>query len=710
VAADVAISLSNEQSNPVFRFAISATFTAEPLRPGILFWGTQLKTDFQVRFAPYNQLLQTLLDPHSTFGRNTHGVNVLLARLGDFAQGAFADTARVEANAMALIEQARASTAHLAAPVLFCLCPPTPGRVDTDFANRLRRRMDTALGETPGVHFIDWCDVDRWYPVEVVHNPEGDRLGNIPYTELYYAALATALVRYTHALMRPPHKVIALDCDNTLWEGICGEDGPEGVRLDPARRVLHEAMLEQREAGMLLTMASKNNEADVLETFAAHPEMPLQPRHFVSWRLNWDPKAENLAQLAEELSLGLDSFIFIDDNAKECAELQQAIPDVLTIALPENIEDTPRLLHHVWAFDHPVITEEDRQRNTYYAQAQEFTTQSRRAASLEDFMATLDLRLTIAELSDERVARAAQLTHRTNQFNLTTIRRSEADIRSLGGQCFTVEVSDRFGEYGVVGLLIAKPSGDALEVDTFLLSCRALGRGVEHRMLAFLGERAAELGLHSVVLRYERTAKNSPARQFLESIDIGRRVDTANGFALHLPAGQTADFKWRPSPMARPPRPRHAATPARIVLRPDYGHIAGALATAESILEAIRSQPGAIEPEQGMTEVETRLARIWAELLERPSISRSDNFFDIGGHSLVAVLLLLRIRDMFGVELSIDDVYSGTLTLAELAARIEAAQLGNIDPDEYAALLAEIDSLSDDEARELLAKEQSGQG
>ncbi len=684
----------NEQDSK-FQLAISATFTADPLRSTFQFWGRQLESDFDIVFAPYNQLLQTLLDPGSEFARNRHGINIMLARLEDFGE-----VSRIEPNIIDLVQELRRAGSRFEVPLLFCLCPSAPAfPASEDFVSRLRNRISAELDEVTGIHYLDYCDVERMYPVGSVHNPEGERLGRIPYTDLYYCALGTTLVRYTHALMHLPFKVIALDCDYTLWRGICGEDGPEGVELDPPRRMLHECMLEQREAGMLLTMASKNNENDVLETFSAHPEMPLQLRHFAAWRLNWDAKADNLTQLAEELGLGLDSFIFIDDNPKECAELQQAIPEVLTITLPENIQETPHFLRHVWAFDHPVITEEDRNRNVYYQQQQEFGAEVKKASSLEEFMAALELHVIIAPLSSDKLARVAQLTQRTNQFNLTTIRRTEQDIQSLidaGYECFTVHVGDRFGDYGLVGVLLVTAESDELQVDTFLLSCRALGRGVEHRMLAFLGQNAVSRGLHHVMLRYSPTAKNLPAKQFLDSVG-----------GLRLAAAEAAEVKWKPS--IAPVAPRSRKPLPKTSRKADYGEIAQSLSSADTILLRMRAARGTSKPAAGMTELEAKLAGIWSDLLERDSIGPADNFFDIGGHSLLAVLLLLRIREAFDVELSIDDVYSGTLTLADLAAQIEAARLGAIDPDEYAALLDEIENMSDEQARALLEREQAGQ-
>jgi FkbH-like protein len=689
------------QAGAPFRVAISATFTADPIAPTLSFWGRELNRPIEARMAPYNQPLQTLLDPAGEFARNAHGVNVLLMRLEDL--GEMAELERVGRNVQQLLDAVRETSPQSAVPLIFVLCPPSdafladPARAA--FAKSTRQSIHAAMEDVPGVQFIDYEQIRKLYPVAQWSNPEGERLGHIPYTDLYFCALGTAVVRLAHGLYMRPYKVVALDCDNTLWQGICGEDGPAGVGLDPPRRDLQEFLLDQRDVGMLLCMASKNNEQDVLDTFAQHPEMPLQLRHFTAWRLNWEQKAINLADLAQDLNLGLDSFIFIDDNPKECAEVQESVPEVLTLALPEPVEDTRRFLEHVWAFDRPVVTEEDRNRSAHYAQSEQFGRAVRKAADIEQFMAALHLEVRIHPVQPERLARVAQLTQRTNQFNLTNIRRTEAEIRALldtsQWECFTAEVSDRFGDYGLVGVMIVGAQGPNLVVDTFLLSCRALGRGVEHRMLAFLGGLAARRGLAQVVLELRPTAKNLPAKQFLESM----------GGSGGLSADVARAARWKPSaPVAKPraaqPAAGHSATTV------DYARIAQSLSTPEQILAAVRGGRAPVTA-PGMTETERKLAEIWADLLNISSISVSDNFFDLGGHSLLAVLLAVRVKETFGIELPIDDVYSAGVTLAGLAAKVEAYQLSGVDPGEYAALLAEIESLSEEEVRALLDQEGS---
>lgn len=716
----------HSQTPPESRIAISASFTAEPLQTPLEFWSRQLRHPWAVRFAPFNQLYQTLHDPASEFARNRRGLNVMLLRLEDLGQFTRIDQealAQMESNYNRLLDEVARADGRFSVPLLMLQCPPSPALMDLEgweaFSQRAEKRLHEVLAGRRSVHARHWREMAGQYPAEVWHHPEGEYLGRIPYTDLYFALLATVVARQFDALTRPPFKVIAVDCDNTLWGGICGEDGPEGVRLEEPHRQLQEFLLAQRELGMVLTIASKNNEQDVLDTFAAHPEFPLRPEHFAAWRINWDAKPGNLASLAEELSLGLDSFIFIDDNPKECAEVEENAPEVLSLTLPQPLDDLPRWLSHIWAFDHVVITEEDRKRSANYEKVRAFKRAATGASSMEEFMASLGLTLHLAEMMEDQLPRCAQLTQRTNQFNTTTIRRTEPELAGLaatGRQVWTATVADRFGEYGLTGLLVLEPRPGELWVESLLLSCRVLGRGVEHRMLAFAGQTAFDLGLETVAVPVTATARNLPARQFLDSIP-GARIATEGGAQVYrFNAVDLGALKWRPSngqhSAGAPLHGANAAAPARFR---DYAYVAQALARPEQVLEAVRRESlekyvTADVPGAPATDAERRLARLWAELLKRPSVLVTDNFFDLGGHSLLAVLLLMRIKEEFGVELSVDDVYSGTLTLGELARTLEARQLGDITAEEYESLLKEIEGLSDEEVQALLAAGEDNPG
>ena len=696
---------------------ISATFTADAIQPTLTFWMRELAFDYRIRMAPYNQVFQLLLDPAGALAANRDGVNILLVRFEDWSPDSGHLEADVQRFAASLTDAAHSS----AVPLIVCICPPSPtfphDLQERDQQERMEVIVAAAVAGLSTVHLVTPAEVDAWYPVAQPHDPLGDKLGHIPYTPAYFAALAAIVARKIHALRTPPFKVIALDCDDTLWRGICGEDGPQGVVVDPPRQALQEFMLAQHAQGMLLTLCSKNNVEDVLDTFRLHPEMPLRMEHFAAWRINWSSKPANLAALAEELELGLDSFILVDDNPRECQEVEAAYPQVLALTLPARDQEIPEFLRHVWAFDRLRVTEEDRARPAMYAQELERQRAEKRAASLEDFLRSLQLEVRIAPMSPKDLARVAQLTQRTNQMNFTTVRRSESDIQALlesgKAECLAVHVNDRFGSYGLAGAMIFRGGVDAISLDTFLLSCRALGRGVEHRMLAALGQVAAQRGLAAVEARYVRSQRNRPALLFLES--AGLQFQSVRGEALlfRFPAGFAAAITHEPSVV---PRQAAGAAPQPSAASRNgipYARIARELHTVEQILArsgADFSPRGTLVPpsspsEPPRSDLERRLCGIWSEMLGVQPVGIYDNFFDLGGHSLLAVQLLSRLREDLGIELSLEVVYGADFTVAELAKAIELREIEMAGAGQYAALLAEVESLSAEEVRELLAKE-----
>jgi len=277
-----------------------------------------------------------------------------------------------------------------------------------------------------------------------------------------------------------------------------------------------------------------------------------------------------------------------------------------------------------------------------------------------------------------------------------------------------VHVSDRFGSYGLAGAMIFRGGLDAISIDTFLLSCRALGRGVEHRMLAALGRIAQQRGLAAVEARYVRSQRNRPALLFLEN--AGLQFQSVRGEALlfRFPAEFAAGIRYQPSIV-----PRQAAAPAP---QPStagreaipYARIANESRSVEQIMMQMEQMEGAADvarrltpapPEPPRSDLERRLCRIWSGMLNAQPVGVHDNFFDLGGHSLLAVQLLSRLKEELGIELSLEVVYGADFTVAELAKAIELREIEMAGADRYAAMLAEVESLSDEEVRELLAKE-----
>ncbi len=686
--------------------AIAATFTSEPIAAPLEFWIDELGWDYQVVFSPYNQVFQQLLDPESLLARNRDGLNVVLVRFEDWSRSGTPATLQDHVRRLGLSLRAAADTFH--APLLVALCPPSPPLLEAQFASSLQGLS--------AVHIVAPAELADLYPVPRYYDPHADELGHIPYTPAFFAALATLLARRIHALRTPPCKAILLDGDETLWRGVCAEDGPEGVSLDPPRRFLQEFMLAQREAGRLLCLASKNNEQDVLETFRAHPEMPLEVSHFTARRIDWQPKPASLLSIASELNLGLSSFLVVDDSPTECAELQACCPEVPALLLPGDPEQIPAFLGHVWAFDRGPATSEDRNRAALYAHQLERTRLEKKTASLEEFLAALRLEIRIAPLTPAQAPRVAQLTVRTNQMNFTGLRRSQGEIQALlrdrPVECLTVDVRDRIGSYGLVGVMLFEAGAEALLLDTFLLSCRALGRGVEHRMLARLGEIARERGLAWVDAAFTPSPRNSPALSLLQSAGASSVETCPPGLLVRFPAARLAALEYRPDssrPSAAPPFSAAAAPAPRKA--PDYQRIATELATVDRILEQIaarqrRTRISAAPSAAPRTDLERQLSALWSELLGVAPVGIHDSFFDLGGHSLLAVQLLSRVRQDFDVDLSLAVVYDGPFTVAELAKAIDLAEIERAGPA-YQALLEELAGLSDDQVRALLAAEQA---
>jgi FkbH-like protein len=532
---------------------ISATFTAEPIEDSIAFWLRKFNLPFDIKFAAYNQVFQELLGSDTLLASNTDGVNLLLVRLEDWQGGGHEGPlhSQVEQSTREFASALRAAALRSAVPYVVCLCAASPAvaadPVRSAELSAAEKAIAAELKDAPTVHVVTSTDLAATYGVKEYYSEHTDQIGHVPYTADYFTALGTMASRRIWALRSRPSKVIALDCDGTLWKGTCGEDGPEGVQFDAPFKSLQEFMVQQYEAGMLLCICSKNAPEDVFAVFdRRREEMPLKREHIVSWRVNWTAKSANLRSLATELELGIDSFIMLDDNPIECAEIGAACPEVLTLQLPPDADRIPTFLRRVWAFDHLKVTAEDKNRTEYYRANAERETVRTTTLTMEDFLRGLELRVTIAPVQANQLERVAQLTQRTNQFNVSGIKRAVSDLQRLldrsEGECLVVQVRDRFGDYGMVGAVIYAKASEALVVDSFMLSCRALGRRVEHRMLAELGAIARRLGAVHVDVPLTVTPKNKPARDFLESFGNQFQRASDTGFLFRFPSELAADF------------------------------------------------------------------------------------------------------------------------------------------------------------------------
>jgi len=618
--------------------------------------------------------------------------------------------------------------ANMPVPLLLGLCPSTPeirAQLSDIFMQRMQTRIDQAMRALPKISLIQFSDrgtdqdTDLAAPSLSASNATSDsvdyydavrdKMGNIPYTPRFFASMATSLARRLHAIQRTDYKCIALDCDNTLWSGIVGEQGPQGIQIPSEFQMLHQFMLAQKDQGMLLCLVSKNNVDAVKQVFLTRKDMRLEWQDLSAWKINWASKSTNLQALSEEMNLGLDSFIFLDDSPVECAEVRANCPAVLTLQLPEKKEDIAEFLQHIWAFDHVnAMTGEDAQRTILYQQNAQREQLRTTALTFNDFIAGLELEIDISEAQSQDYPRCAQLTQRTNQFNFLKNNLTLAEIEALldpqAAQkiiCHAVRVRDRFGDYGLCGLImyaIADTSAEtSIDVNTFLLSCRALGRGVEHKMMAFLGEQAQAKNISRVKVPFLTTSKNKPAGQFLQDIGSafpptlsldtsftapGQEPNQQTAPAVYLfPSNVLKELVFNPVDLdAKEQKVNHARTvettpiskretsPAHENHSTLMQRLGNEHSCIKSLMNTMDNKPAAASipkqaqkqtprqnhnPEQHRQDVEDIVLENLSQVLniEPAHLSLSEPFSDFGLDSMANIDLVVKLNDTFGITL-----------------------------------------------------------
>ena len=352
------------------------------------------------------------------------------------------------------------------------------------------------------------------------------------------------LTRNLEAIKGVRKKCLVLDCDNTLWGGVVGEDGIDGIRLGNTYpgsvfRDFQLALVEAANQGVILTLCSKNNEEDVLEVFDRHPEMILKREHIAAYRINWQNKAKNIEELAAELNIGEDSMVFIDDNPAERMLVSETLPHVVVGDFPNKEYDILAFFQKLYTDNFLIysLTNEDKDKTRQYIENAKRSQLKNSALNVEGYLSSLEVSLDFQLLNEFNLARIAQMTQKTNQFNLTTHRYTEVDLQRFIAQQAIVSclgVKDKFGDNGITAASIITITGETAEIDSFLLSCRILGRGIEIAYLRYLLNVLIERGVTLVYATYKPSAKNKQTESFYDGI----------GFeAIKIHSDNTKDYK-----------------------------------------------------------------------------------------------------------------------------------------------------------------------
>lgn len=410
-----------------------------------------------------------------------------------------------------------------------------------DFFNAEARSMAAANSQ---IKFLDLIPYFRRFPRAEVINWKFYFISQMIVSPAVASGFYSWFCERKSQLEGKRKKCIVLDLDNTLWGGVLGEDGVEGIKIGgdyPGNVFLYfqNALIELSKTGVILTLCSKNNEADVEEAWRRNPFIKLNSEYISAKRINWNNKADNIRELAKELNIGLDSMVFVDDNPSERELVRQELP---MVAVPE-FPKRPYMLMQFFKelvdtyFLTPSLTEEDRKKTEQYKANALRAGEAGKFADLESFIKSLEITVSLMDADDVNIPRIAQMTQKTNQFNLTTRRYEEGDIKRFVNEGYLVvcaAVADRFGDNGITAVAAVKVEGRSAHIDSYLLSCRILGKGIEKAILSAVLNRLFSLGVRSVTAEYIPTAKNGQVADFYATNGFSLSEQTADGIKNYI--------------------------------------------------------------------------------------------------------------------------------------------------------------------------------
>ena len=558
--------------NPRVRVALLSSFTIDPLVPYVDLECRALGLDPEIYVAPFNSWAQEIIGDGSGLRRFNADITFVAVSVDDLipALAGAPPPAELQGLGDAAVEQllqvvhafstwsqavlvVHSFHSAYADPLGIPRNREAPSRAE--WLAKLNAQLSAGLRQEPRAHLLDITDVFARRSGGVADNPKLRHLAAMRLGEGVLGDVSRGYARYIAPVKGLTRKCVVVDLDNTLWGGVVGEDGKDGIKLGPTSpgseyQDFQRYLLSLTGRGILLAINSKNNLTDALEIIRSHEGMVLREDSFSAMRINWQPKSENLRSLADELNIGLDAMVFLDDSAEERELIRQMFPEVLTPDLPadpalyrQTVEALPQL--QVLG-----LTSEDRSRAAQYSATRERKRARGCATSLEDYLGSLRIVVETTRATVETLPRVHQLMQRTNQFNLTTRRYDAGQVaafaRDPARRIYVLRSRDRFGDHGVVATAVVRVDEDCWTMDSFLMSCRVIGYGVETALLAAVSREAERAGADVLVGEFIETDKNAPARDFYPRHGF-RRDTVLNGvirWRRRLSDGCPEDPTW----------------------------------------------------------------------------------------------------------------------------------------------------------------------
>ncbi len=410
----------------------------------------------------------------------------------------------------------------------------------TQMITKMNADIVGAFGSERQFYYFDFPAFAREIGQQQLYDLRLRQLADLCISPEWFYALGHAFVRSMYPLIKSPSKCIVLDLDHTIWGGVLGEDGFEGIRMGQrgdgwAFWMFQHGLKLLKSRGFLLSIVSRNELADVEHVLRAHSDAVLKYEDFVAIRCNWERKSGNIRSIADELNIGLDALIFFDDDPVNRAEVRSAVPEVIVPELSLEPLEYHQLLRKLPSLQVYEITEEDSKRTQMYLEQRKRSDAKSSFESLDAYLQSLKLEVLIDTWQQGDLKRLEQLFQRTNQFNTTHIRLTQQQLLEYRERsdvwCRIVRINDRFGDHGDSGAVIVYKVADQWVIEMFLLSCRVLGRGIEDAVIATVAKNAASAGARKIIVKYTEHPKNTPVKQWLAASPF---LPTQDGYAFDL--------------------------------------------------------------------------------------------------------------------------------------------------------------------------------
>ena len=669
--------ISKKEEKKDVKIAILSSFTVNSLEPylGVELEEKTIKAD--IKIAPYNQIIQECLDENSQTSKYQPNIMIVWIRLEDYWKNlAIPLNNPVETYLSNIMELANCvlsfSKKHVCKLIFILPNNPTLSLLGVGensnplglpaITESIRYNLRLFFSNHPNVLLWDMNIALFHLSISNVFDFRLNSLADIPFSKEAFDFVAQHLSRLISLLYLPSPKVLALDADNTLWPGVVAEDGFLNINLNPnsiAASFLdfQRWLLNLRLAGWLLVLISKNHPQDLLPIFD-RDDILLKLHHFSSYRINWLDKHSNLLSISSDLNLSPSHFVFIDDNPAEIAQMSAFLPQVHSLLFPSDVTSWPLSIACSPLFDclPPNFSQE---KNTTVA-----SLTLNPELNLKDFLSKLELKINIFSITPKDCWDIANLTKQVTQFHFTGEHFNEGQILNMietqGYTCLAIKLSDRFGDYGLVGAMMLKTISSTIVVEAFLLNCRAFGRNVEYRMLNHIGNIAKDSSCDKVQIKYSITKKNFPAIDFLENL-----AKEINHIKTNLTYTFPSSYIVNLSESIKTPISKTQIAfiyPTLHLSSELLNKIALELSQPEKVLSIIQDQKRSrpklpVRFEAFSNNLEQKIANIWQEVLNIETVGISDNFFDLGGKSFLMVEVCSKLQKDLNKQLSLIELF-----------------------------------------------------